>query len=382
MGFGQKEFTCMRIGIDGRFWHSSHAGLSQYTKGIIKALVRQDKENEYLVFLNNKDLEEWDIKAGNFRTIVINIGHFSWLEQLIFPFKLSLYKLDLVYFPNFNHPILYLGKIIITVHDLAYFYFPADRLKGKIFKWGYFLVMWLGARRALNIIVDTHLGKEELIKKLGAWENKVHVVPLGVDELRFKVDQREVSKLKQKLKLNFPIVLYVGSWRKHKNLPALLSAFEKIRRQKIPLHMILGGKPNSKILEIIDVHPYKSDIRVLGFIPENHLGNFFGLADIFIYPSLYEGFGLPILEAQSLGIPVATSKVSTLPEVGGEGAFYFDPFDPQEMAEVILRILKDKKLRQALVKKGKENLKRFGWESSARQILNLLKEGYHHENSY
>lgn len=363
----------MRIGIDGRFWHSRHVGLSQHTKGIIKALTKVDKENQYLVFLRRQDLEEWDIKADNFQVEIIDIAHFTLSEQVILPIKLLGYKLDLMYFPNFNHPIFYPGKFITTVHDLAYLRFPGQRLKAPIFKWGYFLTLWMGSKRAHKILADTHLGKDEFVQKLGAHPEKVEVVPLGVDFTRLKKDKKKCLELKKKLQLQYPVILYLGGWRSHKNISTLLLAFGKIRRTKTNIHLLLGGLPNKEILQLINNNPFKKDIIISGFIPELELADYFGVADLFVFPSLYEGFGLPILEAQYLSVPTVASQSSTLPEVGGKGALYFDPHNPQEMAVVVLKVLNDKKLQQQLIKEGKNNLKNFSWDNYAQKLHNIFK---------
>ena len=362
----------MRIGIDGRFWHSSNAGLSQHTKGIVKALAKYDKENKYIVFLRKNGLEEWDLNVSNFQVEVVDIKHFSLSEQFIFPLKLLIHKLDLMYFPNFNHPIFYPGKFITTVHDLAYLQFPGNLLKGPVFKWGYFLVLWMGGKCAYKILADTQIGKDEFVKRLGAHPKKIEVIPLGVDFSRFKQDRKQMLRLKQKLGIHCPVIFYVGGWRPHKNIPVLLSAFQKIRT-KTEARLLLGGMPSSEILELIEQHPFKKDIIVSRFIPEVELANYFGLADVFVFPSLYEGFGLPILEAQYMDVPVAVSQASTLPEVGGEGALYFNPQDDQDMAAVILKILKDKKVQQKLIDRGRENLKRFSWDKSAQKLHNIFR---------
>lgn len=366
--------TTMKIGIDGRFWHSSNAGLSQHTKGIVKALVQLDKKNDYVVFLRKQDLAEWDIKATNFKIEVADIEHFSWREQVILPWKFLKSKLDLMYFPNFNHSVFYPGKFIITVHDLAYLTFPGKRLKGGIFKIGYQLALRLGTKRAFKILTDTKQGKEECLIKLGASKEKVAIIPLAVDKSRLITDKNEISQLKQKLKLSSPVIFYVGGWRVHKNIQTLLTAFKIIHQDLGEAQLLLGGTPNNDIMGLIEEHPYKNDIIVSGFIPEKQLANYYSLADVFVFPSFYEGFGLPVLEAQHLGIPVATSNVSTLPEVGGQGAMYFNPNDSQDMASVIINILKDKKLQDKLVSKGRENIKSYSWEAAAKKLQTIFME--------
>lgn len=363
----------MKIGIDGRFWNSKNTGLSQYTKGVIKALSRLDKKNEYMVFLKEEDYTEWDIDAENFKIAITNLKHFSFGEQLFLPRKLFSHKLDLMYFPNFNYPIFYPGKFVTTIHDLAYFYFQPSKLKSKIFKWGYYGVLWSGIKRASNIFVDTLTVKEEVMRKLGVDSEKIKVVTLGVDFTRLKRDKRKAIQLKQKMGIEGEIILYVGEWRSHKNIPALLSAFSQIAQTRSKVHLILGGRPNQEVLDLIYQHPYKNKIFAPGFIPEKELATYYQLADVFVLPSLYEGFGLPIIEAQYLGIPVAVSNIPTLQEVGGESVFYFDPLDSNDIALKILQILEDKKTQLKLIKKGKINTNKFSWDKAAIDLCEIFE---------
>jgi glycosyltransferase involved in cell wall biosynthesis len=363
----------MRIGIDARFWHSTHTGIGQYTKGLVHGLAKIDRENEYIVFIRRRDLEEWDVKAPNFKPIVVDIAHYSLAEQLVFPFILLSHRPDLVHFANFNHPIFYPGKFTVTIHDLAYFVFPGHRLKGRIFKWGYFLTMWMGVKRAARVIAVTKYTRDEIVRRLGEDKSKIDVIYEGVDVPRFPSRRSTRHDLKAKFGLRWPVIFYVGNWRRHKNLSTLISAFGLLRKKGVEAHLLLGGKTEPDILELISDHPHKKDIVVAGFIPNESLPDYYAAADVFVYPSLYEGFGLQILEAQHMGVPVAASKATTLPEVGGKGALYFNPLDAESLALVVSNILDDEDVRDNLIKKGYKNLKRFSWEKAAEETLRVFE---------
>lgn len=364
----------MRIGIDARFWHSRNTGIGQYTKGLVKGLAKIDRTNEYIVFIRQHDLEEWDVGAPNFRPVVVNIPHYSLAEQLIFPWILLSHRLDLVHFANFNFPILYPKRFTVTIHDLAYFVFPGHRLKGRIFKWGYYLNMWVGVHRASKIIAVTTYTRDEIVKRLGGSPNKISVILEGVDFSRFPRVNRNREALRDQLGLKWPALFYVGNWRRHKNLATLLEVFRLLRGKNIQAQLVLGGKSEADILEAVKKHPFRKDIIVAGFVSNEKLPDYYAIADVFVYPSLYEGFGLQILEAQYLGVPVAASRATTLPEVGGDGALYFDPLDPGNIALVVSNILSNKSLQNSLREKGFANLNRFSWEESARRTLKVFED--------
>ena len=355
-----------------------HAGMSQYTKGLVKGLAKIDRSNDYLIFIRREDLAEWDVGAPNFHPVVIDIPHYSFAEQFLLPWILMGYRLDVTHFANFNHPLLYPRLFTVTVHDLAYYFFPGRRLKGQIFKWGYFLTMWMAVHRASKVVAITKYVKDDIVKRFGVNPKRIAVVMEGVDPSRFPAKNREAAaSLKHRLGIRWPVLFYVANWRMHKNHQTLLEAFQILREKGIQAHLVLGGKPVGDLIEQINHHPFKKDIIVAGFIPDNELGSFYAAADVYVFPSLYEGFGLPLLEAQYTGVPVAASRATTLPEVGGDSARYFNPLDANEMALVVSKILQDKKLAASLVRKGYENIKRFSWEKAARETLKVFEEVVH-----
>jgi glycosyltransferase involved in cell wall biosynthesis len=366
----------MRIGIDARFWHSKHAGISQYTKGLVKSLAAIDRQHDYYVIIRKEDLSEWDVGAPNFHPVVIDIPHYSLAEQLFLPWKLLSLHLDLVHFCNFNHPILYPGRFTVTIHDLAYYFFPGRRLRGFLFQWGYYLVMWLAVRRAARVVAVTDYVKKEIVRRFGLRPWRVVVIHEGVDPARLKhrrIPASAVAALKRRLGIVSPVILYIANWRPHKNHRTLLEAFALVRQKKVKAQLVLGGTPSAELLDVIDRHPFKKDIVVAGFIPEGELPLYYALATVYVFPSLYEGFGLPLLEAQYLGVPVATSQATSLPEIGGESVRYFAPLDAGEMALVVSSILRDRSLQKELVQKGYANVRRFSWEETARATFNLFQ---------
>ncbi len=367
----------MRIGIDARFWHSMHAGMSQYTKGLVKGLAKIDRQNDYFIILRKRDLDEWDVGAPNFHPVVYDIPHYSITEQFVLPWKLLTLKLDLVHFTNFNFPLIYPKRFTVTIHDFAYYFFPGRRLKGRIFKWGYHLVMWAAVRRAARIIAITRYVAKEIVKNFGVKEGKIAVVYEGVDPDRFanrSIGGGRIGAIKQKLGIRWPVLFYTANWRVHKNHATLLRGFELLRSQGIKAQLLLGGRPADDILLAINVHPYKKDIIIAGFIDDKELANYYALTDVYVYPSLYEGFGLPLIEAQYMGIPVAAARATTLPEVGADSVRYFSPLDANDLALVVSNILRSKSTQEKLRLKGFKNIKRFSWEKAGKETLKIFEE--------
>lgn len=368
----------MKIGIDARFYHSRHAGISRYTKGLVHALFAIDKKNHYTVFLYPEAKDEWTIDQPNVVPVFTNIGHYSWREQVIFPSDLSKYKFDLVHFCNFNHPVLYPGKFVVTIHDLAYFIYEGERLKGKLIKPAFRVVMESAVRRARKVIAITDYTKREVVRRFRVPAKRVAVIHEGVDQKQFtKGRSNEVTKLKRKYDLEDPVILYVGQWRPHKNVPVLLEAFRVFRQSGRKVQLVLGGSPNPDVLAVIESHPFKDDIVVRGFIPDSELPVWYQSASVFVFPSLHEGFGLPVLEAQAVGVPVIASSATTLPEVGGKGALYFHPDRPRELAGHLSALLSNKDLRARMIRLGRENIRRFNWRDAAEKTLKLYEEIVH-----
>ena len=384
----------MKIGIDARFW--GHAGPGRYVKNLVLALEKVDHENEYVIFLNPKGLEDYKASNPNFKKVGVNIPWYYFGEQLKLPFIFTREKLDLLHIPHYNIPIFYPGKIAVTIHDLTIRRFstarsttrviPIYRLKRLVYRF----VFWLAVKRAKNIFVPTKFGRNDLLATY-SWldSKKILVTHEGVGE-EFKVQDtkyeiRDTEKnnieyqiLNTKYNIRPPYILYVGSMYPHKNLPRLIKAFKLVSEEYEDLSLVLVGKQDffqERLRKEI-----RNTRRVIfpafrvpdGYVPDEELSIFYRKALFFILPSLSEGFGLPPLEAMSFGVPVAASSATSIPEVCGGAALYFDPRDVDDIARKMKSLIKNSTLREDLINKGFENLERFSWEKMARQTL----EGY------
>jgi glycosyltransferase involved in cell wall biosynthesis len=340
----------MKIAIDISPLQTGHKirGVGFYLEHLKDALVKYYPENEYVFFERGEKLPK-DIK----------LVHFPYFE----PFFLAL-------------PLYKKFKTVVTVHDLTPIVFSDNfpsGIKGKI-KWQ---MQRFALKRANAILTDSNSSKKDIVKFVGVRESKVKVVYLAAGEQFTKLKTENV-KLEVRKKYNLPekFVLYVGDVTWNKNLPRLIDAVKEL---KIPLVMIgksLVSKDydkdnpwNADLNRINELAKGDENIIRLGFVTAEDLIAIYNLATVFALPSLYEGFGLPILEAMACGCPVVTSKEGSLGEVAGDAAFYVDAYDVESIAAGIKEVFDDTKLQESLKKKGLERVKKFSWKDTASQTL-------------
>lgn len=292
---------------------------------------------------------------------------------------------DLVHFPYFDPFFLTLPFIarnkIVTVHDLIPFvfpkYFPAG-IKGNL-KWK---VQKLSLMFSKAIITDSLASKNDIVKFTGVKEDNVYVVYLAADERYAKVnDIVKIREVKRKYDLPEGFVLYVGDVTWNKNLPRVIEAIKKINLNLVLVGRALMNKDidkknlwNKDLIRIRKATANDKRFKFLGFVPADDLVSIYNLAKVFSMPSLYEGFGLPVLEAANCGCPVVTSKSGSLPEVMGESAFYVDPYKVDDIADGVYKVYKDEKLQEDLSFKGISQAKNFSWGKTAKETMKVYEK--------
>jgi glycosyltransferase involved in cell wall biosynthesis len=282
---------------------------------------------------------------------------------------------DLYFEPNFIPINIKAKHIIATVHDFSFNLHPQWHPKDRIL---YFKRNFSkNIKRVDKIIVDSNFIKQEAINLFGVPEDKLIPIYLGVDKDIFKpypLEELQDVKIKYALPENF--ILFVGSIEPRKNIEGLLKAYICLKeRTKDDLKLVLvgfKGWKNNKIMELIK--KIKEDIIYLGYLPDAELGKLYNLATAFAYPSIYEGFGLPPLEAMACGCPVITSNIASLPEVCGNSVYYVNPYETDDIAEGIYKIITNEELKKGLVQRGLERAKFFSWEKSATEHLRVFEE--------
>ena len=373
------EEQTYRIGIDARMFGTGHAGIGQYTEELIRHVLINDPINQYLVFLVPKIITSFPILAANLTKIKTAVPHYSWTEQLWYPFILQGSKLDLIHYTSFNSPILWRAvPSVVTIHDLTLWFFAGRTHRSWWRRWAHRFAVKRACYNAHEIIAITEATKQDIIKILGVDGDKITVVHEAVAERYKTISQSErIDEFKRKFGITKPYLLYVGQWRQHKNVVRLIRAFHLLRRRyNLDYQLVLAGKIDQKcpeVLQTIKQLGLKGEVVLTGYVPDADLPYIYNGAEIFVFPSLYEGFGLPPLEAMACGTPVAASRSSCMPEVLGEAAQYFDPLSIEDMVRAIAEVAKNYSLRQRLKAAGFKQVKKYSFDQMAKETIKVYQ---------
>jgi glycosyltransferase involved in cell wall biosynthesis len=371
----------MRIGIDARFYGSVGKGLGRYTQKLIENLEKMSTPfgHKYFVFLRKQNWEEYQPTNKNFTKVLADIPWYGIREQIIFPRIIKKLKLDLVHFPHFNVPYFYSGKFIVTVHDLILFHFPtrrastlsplAYRLKSAAYK----IVIRNAIKKSKAILAVSQYTKKDILKYFRIDPKKVFVTLEAVDFFPATPSDLPRQKVLEKYGIMKPYILYVGNAYPHKNLDVLAMAFREVIKKHPLLRLVLVGKEDYfyRRLKKLVSDLKMENIIFTDFVSDNYLPVIYQESQAYVFPSLYEGFGLPPLEAMCENTPVISSSASCLPEILGEAAYYFDPKAIGEISEAIEKVLIDKDLRETLVLAGRKQVKKYSWKKMAEETLRI-----------
>lgn len=379
----------MRIGIDIRsLIEKSPSGVTEYTNLLLTNLMRMDKENQYLLFYNSwHHLPENLLKI--FKCSNVEVKSFHWPNKI---FNSSLVILnypqidrllggvDLLFVPNLNFLTWSREcKKIITVHDLSFIRYPEFYSKKGQF-WHKITKPKKIFNDADKIIAVSKNTKSDLINLYDIEANKVEVIHSGINLDFFqKLAPDQLTKIREKYEISKPYIFTLSNLEPRKNIESLILAFDYFRKKyKFDYQLVIAGgeawTQNKKIHVLAKQSSFYTDIKFLGYIPSSDKPALYQAASVFVYPSFYEGFGFPPLEAMASGVSVVCSDSSSLPEVAKDAALLFDSYNVSELVEVIFQILTDKKLKRKLIEKGKEQVKSFSWEKTAGETLELFKE--------
>jgi glycosyltransferase involved in cell wall biosynthesis len=370
-----------RIGIDCRMYSSAFTGIGRYVFELTKNLLKLDKDNRYVLFFNDPEFQKFTPPDKNVKKVLVNAPHYSFREQTKFLRALNREHLDLMHFTHFNAPVFYRRPSVVTIHDLTLHFYPGKKKASFLHRMAYSLTLKTAVKKAKKVITISENTKKDLHKLLKIASEKVAVIYEGVDE-KFKIlaDPQLTKDIKKKYKLDKQYLLYTGVWRCHKNLPNLIEAFHILKTEyDFDGYLVITGRHDPlyapEIMEKAVSLNLDDDVIFTGLVEEDELVPLYNGALAYVFPSLYEGFGLPPLEAMQCGIPVAASRASCLPEICGENnAVFFDPNDPNDMAEKIFRVVSEKSLREQLIKNGLEHAKKFSWEKMAGQTMLIYRQ--------
>ena len=379
----------LRIGIDARFAGPEGTGLGKYTEELILNLAKLDKKNEYSIFLRSKNWNFFKLPK-NFKKVLADIKWYSTDEQLKLSGIFSKEKLDLLHIPHFNVPILYRGKFIATIHDLIHHQFSEQSastknfLMFKIKRTAYKIIIYSAVRRAAKIIVPSNFVKKQVISAFKINPEKIIVTYEAAEEEYFgqlKNSKLKTQNLLKMLKIKTPYIIYVGNAYPHKNLERLLDAFKiLISHHSTLIANLVIVCPRDVFSERLNAEIAKRDLEsqvvLCGYLEPKDLKLLFDYAEVYVFPSLSEGFGIPGLNAMAANIPVVCSNIPTLQEIYQDAALYFDPGNSGDFADKIRKILEDAKTRSLLVEKGEKLIRRYSWQKMARETLDVYESTF------
>jgi glycosyltransferase involved in cell wall biosynthesis len=375
----------LRLVIDVR--HIKDFGIGTYIRNLIHALAELDHENQYLLTARSDDVPDLAGLPDNFETVVYPHRDSDTINHIRFPMFLRAFKADVVHMPLNVIPLFMVKPYVVTIHDMSSLLFSAESgIKENLRLYRF----RRGLLQADCVIAVSEATRRDVENLLGIPSERIRQVYSAPDP-RFlsagpgegESGRDETNRLLERYQIDYPFLLYAGRIRPHKNIPRLVEAFAVLRGE-------LENHPVYKNLRLIIIgdeisrHPevrrtviqtrMEHSVRFLGFVPFDTLKVFYTAASAFVFPSLYEGFGLPPLEAMATGTPVITTNVSSLPEVVGDCAMIVNPENVFDMARGIKDVLLDEDLRARLIHNGYRQLKQFSWRRTAEQVLQLYQE--------
>lgn len=372
IGINGYEAAVPRFGFDKKTGLPNRVGSSEFCYQLLSSLYSLDKKNRYTIFLPVNPSADLPKESKTWRYAVLAAKKLWTLFALGKKLREYRGKMDVFFSPTHYLPLKVPCPSVISILDVSYIYFPALFKKRDFYQlkvWGKYSI-----KKADRIITISYSSKNDIIKAYGVNEAKITVVYPGIKQLS-KANFMKKEELKKKFKIEKDYLLFVGTLQPRKNIIRLIEAFSLLKKDD--LQLIIIGKPGWQFEEIRS-SPQKFGVADKVIFLENitnaELPSFYRYALCFVLPSLYEGFGLPILEAMQYGCPVVTSSVSSLPEAAGEAAVYVNPEDVQDIAEKLKKVVSEPKLREELIKKGYNQVKKFSWEKTAGETLRVLEE--------
>ncbi|MBI2303987.1 MAG: glycosyltransferase family 4 protein [Chloroflexi bacterium] len=362
----------MHIGIDARLLYYSAGGISRYIRALITALAQIDHEDSFTIFQYRKEQASPDWGHNFRRRLLWTPPHHPW-ERWTLPWEMVTSPLDVIHSPDFIPPFYSRGKRVITVHDLAFLRFP--QLLTPASRRYYQQIHW-AVKRAHGIAAVSEATRQDMVELLGVPPERIQVIYHAVDDYFHPVvmEKKEAFRLRHHLPERF--ILWVGVIEPRKNLDTLLRALAWLRQEGHRYSLVVVGSPGwlyQGTFRLIEELEMREDVVLFGSASLEELLFLYNCAWLFIFPSLYEGFGFPPLEAMACGTPVISSNTPSLVEVLGEAPIYFSPQDVSGLAQAILQVDGDAQLRKNMGRRGRERALRYSWRRTAEETLSLYR---------
>jgi glycosyltransferase involved in cell wall biosynthesis len=368
--------ACLRIGIDARKLHDY--GIGTYVRNLIGELALQDDPARYVLLCRPEDAELCQSFGPRFEALVERAGNYSVRELFSVPMALARARVDLFHAPHYVVSPFTPCPYVVTIHDCIHLRFPQYLPSRAALSYAR-MMMGFSARRSQRVLTVSQASKADIQHFLGVPDAKVEVIHNAIDaDIAAPPTEEEIERVCQRFQLTSSYILYAGNIKPHKNVDRLIEAYSILRRRGYEaVKLLIIGDEISRYQNLRRlVHRFQlhQHVRFFGFVPEATLAVLYRKAAMFVFPSLYEGFGLPPLEAMAAGTPVITSKVSSLPEVVGDAALLVDPMDAGAIADAMARVLDDEALRRDLIRRGLERARAFSWTRSVARIREVYGE--------
>ncbi len=387
----------MKIGIDARLYGPKQGGLGRYLEQLIAGLEKADQNNDYVIFLRAENFEQYKPSNPRFKKVLADIPWYGWREQILLPKILKKEKLDFIHFPHWNLPFFYRGKFVVTIHDLILYYYPTRQAStlgpmAYFFKnLAYKFILRHAVKKAGQIITPSEFTKQDLIQTLHLPANKISVTylsPVLKENIEYSTRLHpesvgtadgqvlNINEVLKKYNITKNYLLYVGVAYPHKNLERLVRAWKMFEEKNENFNLVLVGKKNYFYEHLINSAEYNDckNIIFTDFVPDNELATLYQKATAYVFPSLYEGFGLPPLEAMQCNIPVISSSATCLPEILGDAVLYFDPQNEQDICSKISVILTDENKRRELINNIPKILAKYSQKNTSEKTLSVYQK--------
>jgi glycosyltransferase involved in cell wall biosynthesis len=365
----------MKIGIDARMFSTRFTGIGRCTFELTKRFFELRPDWQWVLWMNQPEFDAYEFPS-NVKKVLVNAKHYSLAEQTRFWRMIEHEKCDLVHFMHFNVPFLYRKKYIATIHDLTLSYYPGygtSWLKKFVYK----RIMHNTATTAAHLVAVSENTKKDLMQMHGVASEKITRIYNGIDLAGFtSTDPKELDEIKKEHSIGKYYLFYAGNWKQHKNVPFLVKTFAGLAHLYPDLQLVLTGKADGSsddVEALVKELNIETQVICVGYVSEEALKALYTGAVAFVFPTLYEGFGLPALEAMAVETPVITSDRSSLPEVCGDAALYFDPENEDDFAAALQTFLDNSELAHQLVEKGEQQVKKFDWDTAAQQFLEVYE---------
>ncbi|OGC22546.1 hypothetical protein A3J90_05820 [candidate division WOR-1 bacterium RIFOXYC2_FULL_37_10] len=377
----------LKIGIDARFAIKNRRGIGNYTLKLIQNLAEIDKVNQYILYVDSDDIEGVLPKQSNFSTKKLLISNYLIWEQILLPFVARFDNIEILHCTGNTAPVFLSKKIklIVTIHDVMYLkdYSLLPKSASMYQRIGRIYRKYIVRRvisKTFRIITDSEFSKIDILHHFPKIApNNILVVYAGMDTRFHIVDKNKelCDKVKSSFNIKNKYILALGATDPRKNTEFIIKSYLEIKKdEKIKESLVVLGIKNwkkTKLFELISRHPNIKDVIVVGFVEDDDIVALYNCAELFVYPSLYEGFGLPVLEAMACGVPVITSNKSCLPEISGGAAVLVDPTSNEDFKNAIINVVNNKQMKDDMRIKGLERTKAFSWMKMASRILSIYE---------